>query len=231
MSEQTEKRPMRIVSLVVLAFVAGMVARGVFGSPSPSMNEPLHAPNESSASKPTPHGPRANRDGIPTGFARSERGAVAAAASYVLTGQVLVGLPPTRIDPAVRAFAASASADRQVADAEQRLQSLRKVLAEGTGPTHYHQAVVATRADAYSGDRARVAVWSVGVLSRADVASPQAGWTISTFELVWERDDWKVWNETITAGPAPMLNTGATAASSDELEVALRGFEQWTVEQ
>jgi hypothetical protein len=108
-----------------------------------------------------------------------------------------------------------------------QLKRLRAVLAPGNGPVQYQQAVLATRVEAVTADRARVLVWNVGVLSRAGVAAPQAGWTMSVLELVWERDDWKIWSETIAPGPAPALNAGATPATSEQLAAALDGFTPW----
>ena len=119
------------------------------------------------------------------------------------------------------------SANAQVDDLVSRLSDLRDRLAKGTGPARYLQAVLATRVDAFSSSRARVVVWSVGVLSRRDVAPPQAGWTTSTFDLVWERADWKVWAEDIRSGPTPMLNEGASPVTDDQFDTALRGFEAW----
>ena len=105
---------------------------------------------------------------------------------------------------------------------------VRETLADGSGPMRYEQAVLATRLDAFDNDRARVSVWSVGVLSRLGVAAPQAGWTTSVFELVWERGDWKVWSESEAPGPAPELNKGAVPATSAEYDAALHNFQPWS---
>jgi hypothetical protein len=164
---------------------------------------------------------------MPVGFSRSQEGARAAAVAYVLTGQALLGLAPTEVPDAVRVFAASASAETQVRDAQEQLGALRAALAEGSGPIRYIQSILATRVDAYSRARARVAVWSVGVLARVGAAQPQAGWTTSTFELVWERGDWKVWSETIAPGPAPLLNGATRPATNSEFERSLDGFAPW----
>jgi len=182
---------------------------------------------QSAPNDPTGPGPATYTNGIPAGFARSQQGATAAAAAYVLTGQVLLGLPTTTLDEAVRAISSTASASVQVSTIAQQLDQLRAVLAPGTGPTRYLQAVLATRLDTFTPDRASVSVWSVGVLSRLGVAAPQAGWSTSVFDLVWERDDWKVATETITAGPAPALNDGTTPATSEDLAAALDGFVPW----
>jgi len=215
----------RVLALVAGAFLTGMAVRGAVGAKSP--DAPVRradAPADDTADGP---GPAGTRDGMPVGFAQTEDGARAAAVAYVLTGQDLLAMPPTRVGTAISAIAAEASAETQVADADQQLEQLRTVLVGGNGPVRYLQAALATRVDAYSPQRARVSVWSVGVLSRAGAAQPQAGWNISTFELVWERGDWKVWSETITPGPAPELNAGAAPTSHEELDRALNGFLPW----
>jgi hypothetical protein len=221
MTDHTRRRLLTIC-VVSAAFFIGMATRGMVGrSPNARLQRGDH-----SAVAVTP-GPTRYRDGVPQGFAQTKDGARAAAVAYVVTGQALLSLTPALVDDAVRSMSAVASADRQVTAAQNQLERLREVLASGSGPTKYVQGVLATRVDAFTADRARVSVWSVGVLSRRGVAAPQAGWTTSAFELVWERGDWKVWSETITPGPAPALNAGVAPTSSDGLESALDGFTAW----
>ena len=132
---------------------------------------------------------------------------------------------PAEVESAIRTMAAEGAADAQLADTTTRLTAARSALAGSTAPIEYHQAILATRVDAYTPERTRVSVWNVGVLSREGVASPpQAGWTISTFDLVWERGDWKVWAETIVPGPAPITNNAAMPATSAQLRERLAGF-------
>ena len=223
--------PVRTIALIAIVFFAGLMARGLL-SPSNGSRRAGEATGTpgSSASASGP-GPRSYSDGIPAGFARTEAGARTAAISYALTGQRLVELVPTRVPAAVASMAANGSADAQVAEAEEQLRHLRETLADGTGPTRYLQAVLASRVDAFTPERARVSLWSVGVLSRTGVAQPQAGWNISTFELVWERDDWKTWSETISPGPAPALNAAVAPASADQIDQALLGFTPWRSDQ
>ena len=152
------------------------------------------------------------------------RSAVAAAASFVCTGQVLLDMDPLAAEKAVRQIAAASTADRQVADTLAKLKSARAQLIGGTGETVYRQAAVAWRIGSFTPERASVAVWNVGVLTRDGVAPPQAGWAVSAFELIWERDDWKVLDETITPGPAPILDNSAAPATAGQLVSALTGF-------
>ena len=224
----TRQQLARVAALIILAFIAGLAVRGFISArPSTRSNTSTATTATPAASHATP-GPNTVVDGIPSGFARTDDGARTAAISYVLTGQRLLEMEPTRVADAVRSMAAAGSADAQVIEAEQQLDSLRTTLASGTGATHYLQAALASRVDAFTTERARVSVWSVGVLSRTGIARPQAGWSISRLELVWERGDWKIWSETITAGPAPALNASATAATAEQLDQALTGFTPWS---
>ena len=225
MMAKRSNRPLVLFAIVCTSLVAGAAVRGVLTHPATTRVDPSIASNaETGRSGP---GPTTYRDGIPSGFAQSADGARAAAVGYVLTGQVLIDLPTTAVSEAVRAMSSAGSADVQVTTTQQQLDQLRSVLAPGTGSTQYLQAAIATRVDAFAPDRARVSVWNVGVLSRMGVAAPQAGWTTSVFDLVWERGDWKTWSETITPGPAPALNAGTAPATSGDLQASLDGFAPW----
>lgn len=163
-------------------------------------------------------------DGVTSGFSRTPEGAVAAAAAYVTTGQTLLDLDPLAAERAVRRMAASAYEDRFAAETMRQLKDAREALAAGSGPIVYRQAAVAHRLESFEAGRARVAIWNVGVLTRNEVAPPQAAWATSTFELVWERDDWRIWAETIVPGPAPILNDSTAPATSAQFAAALEGF-------
>lgn len=215
----------RLAAISAVAFVLGMAVRGYVGVDSPT-NGSGGAEEQPTSSAPTP-GPREYVDDIPSGFARTSDGARAAAVHFVLTGQTMIGMVPTRVPDAIRSMAASGSADSQVTEAQEQLRLLRERLAGGTAQIRYIQSILASRVDAFTLERARVSVWSVGVLSRTGVAQPQAGWTTSTLELVWERDDWRIWDNTITPGPTPALNASALPSSAEQLDQALVGFTPW----
>lgn len=131
---------------------------------------------------------------------------------------------PAEVESAIRAMAAEGAAGAQLAETTTRLTLARQALAGSSAPIDYHQAILATRVDGFTPEGARVSVWNVGVLSREGVAPPQAGWAISTFDLVWERGDWKVGAETIVPGPAPITNNAAMPATSAGLRERLAGF-------
>ena len=122
-------------------------------------------------------------------------------------------------------MAASGTADEQVRTALDDLRHTRDALSDGSGPITFHQAAISARVDHFDSSRADISVWSVGVLSRPGVAPPQAGWRVSTIELVWERQDWHVAAETVTPGPAPVLDDSTVPATAAQLASTLERFE------
>lgn len=214
----------RIAIVAVVAFLLGVVAH------SATARGGGHTTEHSSSSTPSPSAPSATGPtrliaGVPAGFARNEAGAVAASSSFVTTGQVLIDLDPLAAEAAIRQIAATATADEQVRAALDDLRQMRDALRDGSGVITFRQAAIAARVDEFDPARATVAIWSVGVLSRTGVAPPQAGWRVSTFDLVWERDDWHVIRETVTAGPAPVLDDSTVPATAAQLESTLEGFD------
>ena len=128
-------------------------------------------------------------------------------------------------------MSAADTADAQVTDVLAKLSAARAALSRGSGPIVYRQSVLAWRLEAFAPDRARVAIWNVGVLSRDGIAPPQASWAISTFDLVWERGDWRIWSEAISPGPAPILDDSTAPATSKQLDAALTGFTDFGAER
>src|SRR2546430_7274840 len=104
-------------------------------------------------------GPMRVEHGIPAGFNRTSDGAVAAAASFVTTGQALLDMDPLAAEDAIRQMATAVTADEQVADMLGKLRIARNELADGTGPIVYRQAAIAWRVDSFTPDRASVAIW------------------------------------------------------------------------
>ncbi len=221
-------------ALAAVAFLAGLALQGWLGRVDSGVDTQTagpesHAPTgagsgrETVSNRPEP-GPVRIDQGVPAGFARSERGAVAAADAFVRTGQALLDMDPLAAEKAVRQMASAATAEEQVTRVLDQLAEARLALASGSGPITFRQAAITWRLDSYSPDRARVAIWHVGVLAREGAAPPQAGWAMSTFELVWERDDWRIAQESVVPGPAPILDDSAAPATADVLEAALDGF-------
>lgn len=169
-------------------------------------------------------GPTERIEGMPAGFARSEDGAAAAGSAFATIADDLLAMDPLAIEDAIRQIATVSASDDLAERMVGNVQGLRQALASGTGPLQYWAAALAVRVEEYDDGRARVAVWNVGVLSREQIAPPQAGWVITTFELVWERGDWRVESVDDVAGPVPIIDDSAEPATSTQLTDRLDGF-------
>lgn len=226
---QGARRPCSVLSVAGIAavsFLAGLATIALV-TRGEGQTDVRQAPDRTPEAEPVLQGSHVEgpaADEMPSGFTRSSDGAVAAAAAYVTNGQALLDLDPLAAERAIREIAAEEYADRLAAETMEQLGAARDALADGRGPIVYRQAVIAYRVEAFNPDRARVAVWNVGVLTREGVAPPQAAWAISTFDLVWERGDWRIWAETIVPGPAPILNDSAAPTTAQQLVAMLDGF-------
>jgi hypothetical protein len=221
----------RVVGVTVVAFLAGIAFRAIVLADhpgSPPAPTAVATPVGATDAVKAPAGPSRTEKGVPAGFSGDEAGAVAAAAAFVATGQALLDMDPIAVEDAVRQMASAGAADRQVSSTLDELGRLRDVLAAGSGPIVFRQSPVAWRVESFAPGRARVAVWNVGVLSRVGVAAPQAAWQISTYDLVWERGDWRNATETVVPGPAPLLDNSAAPATAGQLLAALDRFSAFT---
>lgn len=218
-------RSLAVAGAAAIFFLGGMAARGALGDRADGHAQAA-SPATASAACAIGPGPTGDVDGAPAGFARTRAGVRAAAIAYTATlSQRLLYLEPAAAEAAVRAVAADASADSLSTDALDSLQAARQPLAEGTGATWWIVEPLAVKVEAFSNDRARVSVWLVRVLSRQGVVVPQTSWVTEAVELVWEDGDWRLWSDTSTPGPTPVLDGSDLPSSAAELDAELSGFE------
>jgi hypothetical protein len=216
-------RRLAVAGAAALVFLAGMAARGAVGDRDASQPQAEAAPTDEAPATP---GPTREVGGAPAGFARSRDGAQAAAIAYTATlSQRLLYLDPPAAEAAVRAISADASAGTLTSDVLAGLQAVREPLLAGTGATWWVVEPLAAKVEAYTTDRARVAVWLVRILSRQGVVVPQSSWVTETVELVWEDGDWRLWSDESTPGPTPVLDGSDLPASAAQLDADLTGFE------
>lgn len=179
-------------------------------------------PPDPSASPGAP--PFAEPDGAPLPPGRSPAAAVRAADAWVRSGRSLLATDPLTAEKTVRAMTTAAHGDSLVDERLTTLRQLREALAGGTGEVILHEAVLAFKVRTADADRARVDLWNVTVLARDGIAPPQSSWAISTVDLAWEREAWRIADVRVSAGPAPILADGAVPATAAQLEEALDGF-------
>ncbi len=210
-------RPRRVPTWVVATLaVAGVavVAASVAGA-----RRSASAPSDPVVDAPAP-GP-VEAAGAAPGTGDDRRGAAAAALDHLATLSSLVEADPTGREAALRSLAAPgaptvvtrtlegmAVLDQVVADARDALASARVLVTEV--PVSYTVA-------AHDGTRARVEVWSVGVVLIEGRTDATEVWSTNTVELSWAGDRWRVWDWSRRPGPVPAPSTDSPTAPADVL--------------
>jgi len=188
------------------------------------------APAEAAASR---VGPQRFEAGVGVGYARSQKGAVAAAANYtrVLSSDLI--LDKARRRAAINALAAPQAKARLQKTFDQAVVSLR----QGLGLKEADRAQVLLRAtpvgwrvEQYGKGSARVAIWvtSVGGSVGGNVPVPvREGWGTTTVELRWAGGDWKQVDSTTTDGPVPIADVAPPTAAPELVDQANK-FKEFT---
>jgi hypothetical protein len=180
-------------------------------------------------------GPRAIVKGVPVGYQHSEQGAVAASANYARVLSSAMILDQARRRAAIQAISAPEALARQQRAFDQAVALLSKGLGVGQagardGTVLLRAVPVGWRLEAYTGDRARVAIWVTSVLGA--LSGPQGvpvreAWGTTTVDLRWVDGDWKLLNTTTTDGPVPIADT-ATPTAASQLIPEAQDFKEFT---
>ena len=213
--------PLAVGGLVV--FVLGLVVgAGLFGEASPG---PVTTQTRGTGGN---AGPTQTVEGVPTGYARSEAGAVAAATAYVTALSGPLVLDADRVEKVLNVIVAPDAraglvrAYRQVA-----LQGRQRLgLDASPQPSFvFRGSAVGYRVDRYTDDEARVAVWTISVAGSSAGVPVRESWTTTTARLRWLRGDWRVASLDTVGGPTPPL-AGAPSPPS-QLFTLIPRFEEF----
>ena len=189
------------------------------------------APAEAAASR---VGPRGFEAGVGVGYARTQEGAVAAAANYtrVLSSDLI--LDKARRRAAINALAAPQAKARLQKTFDQAVVSLRQGLgvsqADSGAQVLLRATPVGWRVKHYSARAATVAIWvtSVGGSVGGNVPVPvREGWGTTTVELRWVGGDWKQVDSTTTDGPVPIADVAPPTAAGELVDQANK-FKEFT---
>lgn len=223
------RRPRVGVFLAALLTIAATTACGR-GGPDPA--EPDHdaapPPPVVAASAGGP-GPSGTVGTVPVGYTRDEAGAAAAATSYLSVLHGLVELDPdARRQALVRIAAPGADAAIQtgldsLAILDRVLEDARQVQPEAG--SFVRDIPVGYRVEQHSADRARVGVWSVGIVLIEGRTLATEVWSTNTVDLVWESDDWRVWSWARTPGPQPAVSAESEPTPPAQLLATVGGWE------
>jgi hypothetical protein len=180
-------------------------------------------------------GPRAVVKGVPVGYQRSQRGAVAAAANYASVLSSAMILDQAKRRAAIQAISAPEALAGQQRAFDRAVALLSKGLGVGQagakdGTVLLRAVPVGWRLEAYTADRAKVAIWVtsvIGALSGPQGVPVREAWGTTTVELRWVGGDWKLLKTTTTDGPVPIADT-ATPTAASQLIPEARAFKEFT---
>jgi hypothetical protein len=181
-------------------------------------------------------GPRHWLEGVGVGYARSQEGAVAAAANFtrVLSSDLI--LDTTRRRAAIDVLAAPEARGRLQRTFDQAVASLRQGLgATGAAAKDTQVLLRATpvgwRVEDYDADSAKVAIWVTSVggsIGGANGPVPiREGWGTTTVTLRWAGGDWKQVDSTTVDGPVPIADV-APPTAAPELLTKANEFKEFT---
>jgi hypothetical protein len=142
----------------------------------------------------------------------------------VAAAQRWLYLNDTQLESEVRAVATPEAADRLVREELEQVSVARASLATSPGRVWWVVRPLAWRADTATRDTARVSVWTLTVLSAADVALPQADWLTVTVDLKWSNGRWLVDAIRDQPGPTPATGLRDEPWQPEPFDDALSGF-------
>ncbi len=196
MAYETRNRALIVTSLLV-ALLVGIVFGFMLDSGGGRDRSDSAAPIESPAGP----GPVAETNGVPTGYTRTEEGAVAAATNFNLLSAKDQLLDENALADAMRTLAAPDWAE----DAERQGKNGYRYVVETYGnDADVSAAVLGYEVADFGDDRATVRLWVVTTLSGSSRPNVETTWGIVTTNLLWVNDDWRVTGIESSPGPAPV---------------------------
>ncbi|MER5859024.1 hypothetical protein ABT131_25940 [Streptomyces sp900105245] len=227
-----------VVGVVVLLIAAIAFAnRGDdASSDTPTNKQPQAkaAPTAATGTKPV----ESKSTGVPTGFAHTEQGAQSAASNYAValgsTGMFRKDSRHTLLDLLYTSDAASRL--QTPMDQAYSAEFLGRMGLDPSGnppngSTFVSRVVpIGTTVRQYQDDKAKVAVWYLGLIGMAGNTSTDpvtSSWKTWTFDLRWSDGDWKIASDAQKNGPAPVPGDDK-AATSDEISKATEEYGGFT---
>jgi hypothetical protein len=174
-------------------------------------------------------GPRRFAHGVGVGYARSQDGAVAAAANYSTVLSSTLILDDARRRAAIDTLAAPEARRRLQRAFDQAVASIKAGLgmtgAAGDGTQVLLRASpVGWRVEEYGGSTAKVAIWMTSVggsLGGAQGAVPvREAWGTTTVHLRWVQGDWKQLASATRDGPVPIADVAPPTAAAELIDQA-----------
>ncbi|MEV1008371.1 hypothetical protein [Streptomyces sp. NPDC049881] len=161
-------------------------------------------------------------DDVPTGYPRTEEGAVQAAVNYQMARSSVAYMTDRAVrHRVINAMATSGSVKSLTRTDDSAMDLVLASLGLGKRDVEAlvaRAAPLGVRIAQYSERAATVDVWLAGLIGTTDARAPlpvSASWNTYTVTLRWEADDWKLAAVSAVPGPTP-LDTGDGVPSTAE---------------
>ncbi|MDT0459173.1 hypothetical protein RM550_26230 [Streptomyces sp. DSM 41527] len=204
-----------VTALTTVAIGVSVTTGNTSTAPTTPSEEPQHPPTTTTAARVT--------DGVPVGYSRTEPGAKAAAANFVIVRGSVGYLTSAPARHRALAVMNAEGADRgTVTEADKEADKAAKELHGGAKKADSSQAisrtgVLSSRALAFDIHRAAIRLWTTTVRGNASShSSPHLAFGSVTVNLTWEHGDWKT--DSMTSGTglvAPLSPQQATNPAGD----------------
>jgi len=224
MSTPRKRQPVLVaLAVAVLVAVTGAVLVRV-SQPQTGTAEGAEQEVGSATTAPTGRRSDAGDGGGPVGAEPDEASAVEAAVAYTAASQQWLYLSDDEIAQAVSDIATPNAAARLADEVVDEVRASRDQLAESPGRVWWLVHPLAWRVETLTRDEATVAVWTMTVLSAAEVAAPQTAWMTVTIDLEWSDGAWRVDAVRDRPGPTPMTGPRDEPWDARPFDEALAGF-------
>ncbi|GAA1016332.1 hypothetical protein STXM2123_5722 [Streptomyces sp. F-3] len=228
------------VAVIVLLIAAIAFANRSDGSSSTASDRngsdrPKAAATAASGTRPV----ETKKDGIPSGFARTEQGAQSAAANYSVVLGSADMFDTDRRHRIVNALYTPEVAARRQADLDRAYANedfLKNIGLDKDGKAPAGQTFVSrvipvgTKITSLRGDKATVSVWYTslfGLSGKTSTNPVTESWYTTTYQLKWVDDDWKIIDFQQEDGPVP-VGRDQRASTADDMTKAVEEYGGFT---
>lgn len=209
--DENKKRRQQLVIIAITVVVAIFILAYQFGKNSIDVNkiaeksstDQVNFSSNKTASQVSSLGPNNNDYIIPTGFDKSEQGAIKAAATYIQSWPELLEASDDDVIAALD-FVTTANAEVLRKSLADTLISARANLSGSIANQYYHQSVP-LKIHIISSDKSNVtiSIWSCEFWAAAGSLEPQATFDLHELKLIYVENDWKIDSWDTKPGPTP----------------------------
>ena len=197
------------IGFVTAAALVGLAAGVLVGFTLDKRADPI--PSNPPSPSPSGPGPFAETDGVPTGYARTEAGAVSAAVNFSLITASADLEDPASLISAMETAAAPAWREEARAQASAGHEFMVRRYGGGA---ELSSTPVRYDVERFSPQEAVVKLWTVSVASGSRGPTVHEVWGTLTVQLAWVEGDWRVTGNRSSPGPVPVDLPSAISESS-----------------